>query len=101
MASGKISGDYGKVRYVDYTIPSREYGAGVYTAREGNKSAEFGIPNNAKVIGVSNLDAVNGYKVVAFAVNDYESIGYLRILTHNTQASAITAELPIRIFYTL
>lgn len=101
MAESIISGDYGKVRYVDYTIPSREYAAGEYTVHEGSKGTKFGIPNNAKIIGVANMDGAEGYRVVAYGVNDYAGVLYLRVLIHNVTNAAITAELPIRIFYTL
>ena len=101
MAESKISGDYGKVRYVDYTIPSREYAAGIFTHYEGSKSAPFGIPNTAKIIGVVNMDGGVGYRVSAYAINDYAAAGYLRVLIHNSTNTAITAELPIRIYYML
>lgn len=89
----------GRLRYVDYTIPSNTYNTKDYFVSQGNKNTVYGLPNAAKIVSVTSMD--NNYEVLVVGWNDYVSINYLRIFLYNRITSAVTAAIPVRIFYVL
>lgn len=89
----------GRLRYVDYTIPSNTYNANTHATVQGSKSNVFGLPNAAKIVSVTLMD--NNYNVIVVGWNDFPESLYFRIFLYNRTTSAITAAIPVRIFYEL